>query len=108
MRIAIPTEGRKGLEERIAYHFGRSKTYTIIDEDKNTVEIIDNTSEHMGGSGLPPELLEKKGVKIVLCRAIGPKAVNLLQEKGIKVYTTNAETVKQALNEMKSKARNLQ
>ena len=63
MRIAIPTEGKMGLEESVAYHFGRGETYTVLDENGKLIEVIDNESEHMGGEGLPPELLRKHGVR---------------------------------------------
>jgi len=96
MKIAIPAEEKKGLEARVAEHFGRCNYYVIIDEESMTE--IRNTSEDMGGSGLPPELLKQHGVDVILCKALGPKAINLCKELGIKVYVGSAETVKEMLN----------
>ena len=95
MKIVIPTNNKKGLNDKIADHFGRCLTYTFIDEKGNLLEVIGNTSEHMGGVGLPPELMKKHGADILLCKDLGPRALNLCQELGIEVYVCQAETVKE-------------
>jgi predicted Fe-Mo cluster-binding NifX family protein len=95
MRIAIPTEGKRGLEEKVAYHFGRCETYTILDEKGKLIEVIDNESEHTGGSGLPPELLKRHGVLILLCQGLGPRAVGICESMGIEVYVGEGESAKE-------------
>lgn len=95
MRIAIPTEGKRGLEENVAYHFGRCETYTILDGEGKLLEVIDNTSEHMGGEGLPPELLKKHGVNILLCQGLGPRAVDICEGMGIEVYVGKGGSAKE-------------
>jgi len=94
MKIVIPTNSKKGLNNKIAEHFGRCLTYTFLNEKGEVIEIIDNTSEHMGGIGLPPELMKKHGANILLCKGLGSKAISLCQELGIDVYVHQAETVK--------------
>jgi predicted Fe-Mo cluster-binding NifX family protein len=94
MKIVIPTDNKKGLNDAVAEHFGRCKTYTFLDEEGKVIEIIDNTSEHMGGVGLPPELMKKHGANILLCKGLGPRALNLCRQLGIEVYVCQAETVK--------------
>lgn len=95
MKIVIPTNNKKGLDDKIADHFGRCLTYTFLNEKGEVVEIIDNTSEHMGGKGLPPELMKKHGADILLCKDLGPRALNLCKELGIEVYVEQAEIVKE-------------
>ncbi len=94
MKIVIPTEDKKGINDRIADHFGRCNTYTFLDEKGKVVEIVDNTSEHMGGQGLPPELMKKHKASVLLCRGLGPRALNLCREFDIEVYVNQAETVR--------------
>lgn len=94
MKIVIPTNDEKGLKSRLAEHFGRCNTYTFLDENGKVTGIIENTSEHMGGSGLPPELMKKHGANVLLCRDLGPRALNLCRELSIEVYVYPAETVK--------------
>ena len=95
MKIAIPTDNKKGLEDAIAEHFGRCLTYTFLNEKGEVAEIIDNTSEDRGGKGLPPELIKGHGAGILLCKDIGPKAIILCKKLGIEVYIGQAETVKE-------------
>jgi predicted Fe-Mo cluster-binding NifX family protein len=95
MKIVIPTNDKKELEDTIAEHFGRCNTYTFLDENGKVIEIIPNTSEHMGGIGLPPELMKKHGANMLLCRGLGSRALTLCKELEIEVYVCQAETVKE-------------
>ena len=93
-KIVIPTNDNNGLESEIAEHFGRCSTYTFLSEKGEVLEIIDNVSEHKGGKGLPPELMKKHQANVLLCKGIGPRAINLCQELNIEVYVASAEKVK--------------
>ena len=90
MKIVIPTNSRAGLDDKVAEHFGRPLTYTFLNEAGKVIEIIDNTSRHGGGAGLPPELMKKHGADVLLCQDIGPRAINLCKELGIDVYVHQA------------------
>jgi len=98
MKIVIPTNGKKGLKDSVAEHFGRCETYTFLDENGKIIEIIENTSEHMGGSGLPPELMKKYGANVLLCRGLGPRALELCKQFGMRVYVYPAENVTDMFN----------
>jgi len=93
MKIVVPTNTKKGLDDKIAEHFGRCSTYTFLNEKGEVIEIIDNNSEHGGGFGLPPELIKKHGANVLLCKDIGPAAIGLCKELGIDVYTYEADMV---------------
>ncbi len=95
MKIVIPTNNKKGLDDKVADHFGRCLTYTFLNEKGEVIEIIDNTSEHMGGKGLPPELMKKHSANVLLCSGLGPRAINLCEELGINVYVYQTDTVKE-------------
>lgn len=95
MKIVVPTNKKKGLQDMVADHFGRCNTYTFLDEKGSVIEIIDNTSEHMRGRGLPPEVIKEYGASILLCKDLGPRALNLCSELGIDVYVCSAQTVKE-------------
>jgi len=98
MKIVIPTNNNKGLHDSVAEHFGRCNTYTFLDEKGKIIEVINNTSEHMGGIGLPPELMKKHGANILLCKELGPRALSLCAQLGIDVYVCQAKTVKEIFN----------
>ncbi len=94
MKLVIPTDDKKGSDSAVAEHFGRCNTYTFLDEKGNIIEIIDNTSEHMGGTGLPPELMKKHGANVLLCKGLGSRAIMLCRQLNIDVYVCDAESVK--------------
>jgi len=103
MRIVVPTNGKNGINERVSEHFGRCATYTFLDENGSVVDIVENTSEHMGGIGLPPMIMKKNKADVLLCRGIGSKAVSLCKQFGIEVYVGEAETVKEIFGLWKRK-----
>jgi len=97
MKIAIPTMGIKGLDEEVSQHFGRAPTYTIVDIETNEVKIINNTSQHTGGQGHPPEIIAKEGINVVLCSGLGPKAITMFESFGIDVFVGASGNVKGAI-----------
>lgn len=82
MKIAIPTNDKIN----VADHFGRCQLYLCFDEIGNRLNKIENTSEHMGGKGLPPQLLKYNNVDVLLCKDLGPYAISLCKNNNIKVY----------------------
>lgn len=103
MKIVIPTNAKEGLNDKIAEHFGRCLTYTFLNEKGEVIEIIDNTSEHMGGTGLPPELMKKHGAGVLLCKGLGPRAIDLCKKLRIDVYVCQVEIVKDILELWRNK-----
>jgi len=98
MRIAVPTNGEKGKKEEVAEHFGRCETFTVFDEKGEFLEIIKNTSQHMGGSGMPPELLKKNKIDVLVCQSLGPNAIGMCEGFGIQVYLAHADTAEHMFN----------
>ena len=98
MKICIPTMGNKGLDDFVGEHFGRVPTYTIVDLDTNEVKVVENTSQHMGGVGYPPEIMTQEGVKALVCRGLGRRAISMFDEAGIDVYIGASGTVKDAIS----------
>ena len=101
MKVSVPTMGDRGLDELICAHFGRAETFTIVDIDSGDVEVIRNTSEHMGGTGLPPELISAKGAHVMLAGGLGPKAVKMFEGYGIEVFIGATGTVRDAISDWK-------
>ena len=101
MKIGIPSNGEKGLDEQVGQHFGRVTHYTIVDLDTNDVNVIPNTSHHMGGTVEPPELLKKEGVGVMLCSGLGRRAINLFEQMDIDVYIGASGKVRDAITAFK-------
>lgn len=104
MKIVIPTDDYGGLQGKVAEHFGRCKTYTFLDETGKIIEVIENTSEHMGGTGLPPELMKRHNADILLCKTLGPRALELCKKIGIEVHIGELGTVGEMFDAWKRSA----
>ena len=89
--------GNKGLDESIGDHFGRVPTFTLIDVETNNVEILENTSHHLGGAGYPPNMLKENNVGTLICSNLGHRAVSMFENLGICVYIGAYGKVKDAM-----------
>lgn len=101
-RLCIPTETTGGLDAPIGEHFGRVPNFTIYNTESESVEILENSSEHMGGSGYPAELLGESGIHVLLCQGLGRRAIQMLSSKGIDVFTGVSGTARDAIDSWKS------
>jgi len=97
-RVCVPSAERGGLDDRVGEHFGRVPVYTIYDTEAKAVHVVENTSEHAGGAGLPGEILVGLGIGVLLCSGIGRRAIALLNERGIEVCSGFTGTVGQAIS----------
>lgn len=88
-RIAVATEGDKGLDDTVSHVFGRAKTFTLIDADKSGIRgtrVIKNTAanyEHGAGPIVVKILLDHR-VGTVVASEFGPGVKTLLQYHKIK------------------------
>lgn len=94
MKICIPTETNKGKEAIVYGHFGSAPFFTIYDTVNASVEIIPNANEHHAhGMCQPIAALNGKIVNAVVTGGAGTRAVQKLNEGGIKVYRAVKGTV---------------
>lgn len=102
MKLCFPTNGYAGIYESIGEHFGRTPTYTIYDIESNNIKIVDNSSEHMGGIGYPPEIMKKEKVDILICKGLGKRALGMFVDYGIDVYIGATGTVERSISDYKN------
>ncbi len=103
VRIGIPTN-KGGLEDTVAERFGRAPTFTIIDVDEKTGEIL-RVEVHpnpgfQAGSGAGVKASQKMGelkVQVYVGPTPGPNAYAALQYLGIKVIPLVGVNVKDAV-----------
>ncbi|HOW87637.1 MAG TPA: NifB/NifX family molybdenum-iron cluster-binding protein [Candidatus Omnitrophota bacterium] len=94
MRICIPTQTKEGKSAQVYEHFGSAPYFTVYDTDKNTAEIIDNANQHHShGMCHPMSALAGKKIDVVVTGGMGGRAVQKLNEGGIKVYRAVPGTV---------------
>lgn len=94
MKLCIPIMRNEGLQAKVNAHFGSAPYFLIYDTDKEAFEVINNgDSQHMHGMCHPLKVLDNKGIDAVVCCGMGARAVQKLNEGGIKAFRASAGTV---------------
>jgi predicted DNA-binding protein (UPF0251 family)/predicted Fe-Mo cluster-binding NifX family protein len=87
VRLCIPTKTNEGKIAIVHGHFGSAPYFTIYDTAKGGVEVIDNANQHHShGACQPMSALTGRKINAVVCAGMGARAVQKLNEGGIKVY----------------------
>jgi predicted Fe-Mo cluster-binding NifX family protein len=102
MIVAIPTNGSKGLDDQLFGHFGKAPTFTIANLVTGGLTVIDNTSDHMGGRGSPPDLIKSTGADTVVVGHLGEKAAQRCTELGMTVLCGAKGSVAEVLEQLRS------
>jgi len=94
MRICIPTETNEGKSAVVYGHFGSAPYFTIVDTEKDSIKIINNANQHHAhGMCQPMNALTGKSIDAVVTGGMGSRAIQKLNEEGIKTYRTIPGTV---------------
>lgn len=99
MKIAFTTSGMT-LESPLDSRFGRAPQFLVYDVDRETFEVVDNRQsvDAAQGAGIrSAETAASAGVGAVVTGHCGPKAFRALSAAGIRVFSTDATTVAEAL-----------
>lgn len=102
MKLCIPTETNEGPKAKVFGHFGSAPYFTIFDSEKDTFEIIDNFNQHHAhGTCHPMGLLGDKNIDVVVCGGMGVRAVQKLNESGIRAYKMIVGTTEEIIKKYK-------
>jgi len=94
MRLCIPTETPDGKSAQVFGHFGSAPFFTVYDTEKDTVEIIKNdNAHHAHGMCQPMAALNGKDIDAVVCGGMGARAVQMMNQGGVKAYRAIQGTV---------------
>jgi predicted Fe-Mo cluster-binding NifX family protein len=94
VRICIPTETGEGKVAKVHDHFGSAPYFTIYDTERGESESICNGNQHHAhGMCHPLTALGGKDIDVVVCSAMGARALQGLNEGGIRAYRAIAGTV---------------
>jgi len=101
MKIIIPVGEDKGLESPVHGHFGSAPILMRVDSETMAAEALHNRDrEHAHGMCNPLELMKNMQVDAMLCAGIGVRALQRLNQGGIKVFKTSASTVREAITHL--------
>jgi predicted Fe-Mo cluster-binding NifX family protein len=104
VKIAFTTSGET-LDAPLDSRFGRAPKFLIYDTETDTTEVVDNSRNlnAMQGAGIQSaEIVSRLGAEYLVTGHCGPKAFGALSAASIKIYTTNAATVREALEQLKA------
>lgn len=103
MRICIPTVDDTGIDARLSPHFGSAPFFTLVDESGDRAEVVVNEhARHEHGGCRPTASLTDRALDVVLCRGIGRGAHARLTAAGLRVYITEAWTIREALDALQA------
>jgi predicted Fe-Mo cluster-binding NifX family protein len=99
MKIAVTAQGFEMTSE-VDPRFGRARHFVIYDTETEEFSARDNSANlnAMQGAGVQAaENVSREGVTALITGHVGPKAFQVLQAAGIKVYTGASGTVAAAI-----------
>ena len=99
MKICIPTETNEGKSAKVYDHFGSAPYFTIYDTEKDDYETIDTSNQHhIHGTCNPIDALNGKGIDAVVCNGMGKRAVQKLNDAGIRAYIASGANVREVID----------
>ena len=102
MKIAISSMGKE-LSDSVAEVFGRCPYFVIAEiedgEIKNTEAFKNESENQTGGAGVSTsKFLVEKDVNVVIAKAVGPRALDVLKQFNVEIYNGEGE-VQEVLQE---------
>jgi predicted Fe-Mo cluster-binding NifX family protein len=104
LKIAFTTSGND-LSAPLEGRFGRTPKFLVYDLDAGSFEVIDNTQSLNAAQGAgiqAAETVVRSGAQALVTGHCGPKAFRALRAAGVKIFTTDAATVAEALERHKA------
>ena len=103
MKVCIPTQTNIGQQAEVHGHFGSAPYFTIYDMQEDTCEIVGNSNQHHAhGACHPLGALDGKSINAVICSGMGKRAIEKLNEAGIRVYRASGAKVEDIVKEYRA------
>ena len=98
MRIAVSSTGR-GIYDAVDLRLGRSTFFVIVDPEASEYTVVENRfTQGIREAGLQTaQLLVDLKVEVVVTGQIGPHALRVLNDAGVRVRTGDFTTVRDAI-----------
>jgi len=99
MKVAFTATGND-LDAPLDNRFGRAAKFLIVETENEEVTVLDNEMNLSAAQGAGIQAAQnviKSGATCLVCDFVGPKAHRVLSEGRVKMYTSKAKTVREAL-----------
>ena len=100
MKIAIASDENKGLQSRVAQHFGRCPYYifvTLEGDEVKEITAVENPYHAAHEAGMVPAFIHQQEADVMIAGGMGRRAIQFFTEYGIKTATGAAGTVEEVL-----------
>ncbi|MCX5807187.1 MAG: diguanylate cyclase [Proteobacteria bacterium] len=98
MKVCFAVEENDGMESTVYNHFGSAPEFVVVDTElKKTVTIKNRDIQHAHGACNPVAAIGGHQIDAVIVGGIGAGALMKLNEEGIRVFRSVANTIKDNL-----------
>jgi predicted Fe-Mo cluster-binding NifX family protein len=102
MKVCFAVEKDEGINSAVYGHFGSAPVFVMVDTETESVAKVNNRDlNHVHGACNPIQAIGGQAVDAVVVGGIGAGAINGLNARGIKVYASLAETVRENMDLLK-------
>jgi predicted Fe-Mo cluster-binding NifX family protein len=96
MKICFPVQNDKGMDSTVYNHFGSAPVFVVVDTTSDGVaSVINRDQHHAHGACNPLKALDGQQIDAVVVGGIGAGALTRLNQAGISVHRSQAETVRE-------------
>ena len=100
MLVCIPSNGADVDHDTVCRHFGSAPYFTLFDNEKDSIEVIENTNAHHShGQCHPMSQLDPYHIDGVVCTGLGRRAAENLQQQGITIYRAKAGVIRNTIDQ---------
>ena len=102
MKVCFPVLKAEGMKSEVYGHFGSAPAFIVVETDSNDVTTINNNDQHHAhGACNPIKALNNQKVDAIVVGGIGAGALIKLNQQGIKVFQSQAQTVRENIQMLK-------
>ena len=104
MKICFPVAEAHGIASEVYGHFGSAPVFVIVETETNQLTTVNNKDQHHAhGACSPMKALNNQEVDAIVVGGIGAGALMKLNQKGMKVFQAQAQTVRENVQLLKEK-----
>lgn len=87
-KFAIPLESDRGMASEVNEHFGMTEYFLILEADGDKITSTSTLQDNPSAEDHKPpaEFLADNGVQIVLTGGIGPHMIQILLDRGVRIF----------------------
>ncbi|MBC7090572.1 MAG: NifB/NifX family molybdenum-iron cluster-binding protein [Nitrososphaeria archaeon] len=101
VKIVVPIVEDRGLDSKIAEHFGRAPYFAVFElNDKGEViyfKTVSTVGEHFGGPGYTHDRILELKPDAIIVYGMGQRGLSTFQNHGIAVFKAEKDTVKDVI-----------